>query len=215
MKKTIISIGLCLLVSNFCSVYGQLGKDKNQQHTGFYLSMSVGPAFGTIFDEMKGAHTEKLDFKGTGALFDVKIGAAIKENIILHATMASTSLSDAKVTSNKQGIGKTNDVSINENMMIGAGLTYYIMPSNVFLSGSLGIGNYSVTNSKNSDNAVKTDNGFSMQLKVGKEWWLGRRWGLGAALTYGKTVVTNGPYGGTEEKLNSNRIGILFNATFN
>ena len=54
-----------------------------------------------------------------------------------------------------------------------------------------------------------------MQLKAGKEWWISKRWGLGIAFTYGKTFVHNGPRDGEEEKLNSNRFGILLNATFN
>ena len=70
--------------------------------------------------------------------------------------------------------------------MIGGGITYYIMPSNIFLQGSLGIGNFNlIDNDKKT--SVSTDRGFSMQLKVGKEWWISKRWRLGVALTYGKT----------------------------
>ncbi len=98
--------------------------------------------------------------------------------------------------------------------MIGGGITYYIMPSNIFLSGSLGIGGFTLIEDDNNTN-VSTDNGFSMQLKVGKEWWVSKKWGLGVALTYGKTKLTNKPGGSVEERMNSNNLGILFNATLN
>ena len=215
MKNVFLLLCFCLFTSNFVSVYGQseVSNVKYRQHTGFYLSLSAGPAFGTISNQIKGGDLEK--YSGTGALFDLKIGAALQENLILHATMISTSISGAKVTL-PNASGRLNDnMSINENMLIGGGLTYYVMPQNILLSGSVGVGNYNITDTKNSDNNRKTDNGFSMQLKIGKEWWVGKRWGLGMSLTYGKTFLNNGPYDGIENKFNSNRFGVLFNATFN
>jgi len=97
--------------------------------------------------------------------------------------------------------------------MFGGGLTYYIMPQNIFLSGSLGIGNFTMMDQKN-DQTTSTQRGFSMQLKAGKEWWVSKKWGLGLSVTYGTTSLTNNS-GGISEKLNSNRFGILFNATLN
>ena len=215
MKNVFLLLSLCLFTGNFCSVYGQSGDGKYRQHTGFYLSMSVGPTFGLITDDMSGTINNKLEFSGTGFQFDIKIGGAVQENLILHACMASTMISGPKINSANQ-VGRLKDnMGISENMLVGAGLTYYIMPSNFFLSGTAGMGNYTFTDSKDSENSIKTDNGFSMQLKVGKEWWVGKRWGLGVSLTYGTTIVNNGPYDGVEEKLTSNRFGILFNATFN
>jgi hypothetical protein len=208
-KNVILLLSFCLMTSNFHSVYAQSNKDKHQQHTGFYLSMGMGPAFGKITSDM--GH-EQIDMSGTGMKFDFKIGGAVRENLILHATMISTMLNGPSVKSSYGGTGKTeNTLSISENMLIGGGLTYYVMPSNLFLSGSLGLGNYSLTDTKNDVNG-STNGGFSMQLKVGKEWWVARRWGLGIALTYGKTFVDNTA---GNEKLNSSRFGILFNATLN
>jgi len=213
MKNIFLLLSICLLASNLFSVYGQsdFGNEKYRRHTGFYLSMSVGPTFGGISYSVKGSPGQ-IEFSGTGAQFDLKIGGAVKENLILHASMITTSISGAKVN---QAGRLSENVSISENMLIGGGLTYYVMPSNIFLSGSAGMGYYNIIDTKESDNNIKTDNGFSMQLKVGKEWWVGKKWGLGVALTYGTTIVNNGPYDGIEEKLTSNRFGILFNVTLN
>jgi len=215
MKNVFLVLIFCLLTGIFCSVNGQTDKGKFQQHTGFYLSMSIGPTFGTIVDDMKGAVTDKLEFSGTGAQFDIKIGGAVQENLILHASMISTLVNGPKIKSPNQTGRLTDNLGISENMIIGVGLTYYIMPDNFFLSGSAGMGYFTLTDNKEPKNNINTDNGFSMQLKAGKEWWLGKRWGLGIALAYGKTILKNGPYDGTEERFNSNRFGILFNATFN
>jgi len=119
------------------------------------------------------------------------------------------------MTVDNQTMTASGDVSINESMFLGGGLTYYFMPNNIFISGSIGMGGFSLTDVANSSNNVSTNNGFSMQLKAGKEWWVSRKWGLGVALTYGKTNVNNTPSSDIKEKINSNRFGIVFNATLN
>ena len=216
MRKIFFLFSVFICLGSFHHVYGQFEQwnEKSNQHTGFYLSMSIGPAFGTINNDLISPYKEKFEYDGTGSLFDIKVGGAIKENFILHATLASTALIGPKVTSSNSGSGKaSNNLNISESM-IGGGVTYYFMPTNVFLSASVGVGSYTITDTKNDDINGSTDNGFAMQLKIGKEWWISKRWGLGAALTYGKTIVNNS-YSGYEENLNSNRISILFNATFN
>jgi hypothetical protein len=181
------------------------------QHKGFFLSMSVGPNFPSITAEVVGDYN--LKFKGTGAQFDLKIGGAIKENLILHASLTSNTMAGPKITSDGSSQNTSNNLALGETIM-GGGITYYVMPANISLSGSLGIGNFTLIDNDN-DSSVSTDRGFSMQLKVGKEWWISKRWGLGVALTYGKTKLTNTPGGGVEELMNSNNFGILFNATLN
>lgn len=173
--------------------------------------MSVGPNFPNISDEV--VNFMNLEYTGTGAQFDLKIGGAVQENLILHATLVSNSVVGPKITSSGMSQNSSNDLSIGE-AMIGAGMTYYFMPANIFVSGSAGLGNFTLNDNKNDIN-ISTDRGFSFQLKAGKEWWVSRRWGLGVAVSYMKTMVTNKPGGGTEEKLNSNNFAIVFNATLN
>lgn len=180
-------------------------------HKGFYLSMGLGTVFGNI--NMDSNELGEVVYSGVGAIFDFKIGGAIKENLILHGSLMSSAMSGPNVKTN-MGSGKSsNNINLGE-AMIGGGLTYYVMPANVSLSGSLGLGNFTVINN-DTDTNVSTERGFSMQLKVGKEWKVSRKWGLGVAATYGKTSVDNRPGGGIQEVLNSNRFGIMFNASFN
>ena len=198
-------------------IYLQSAKaqDKNHQHTGFFLSMSAGPVFGNISDDVTGDvnGTYRMDMNGGGALFDFKIGGAIQENLILHATLISQTMPGPTIKiSDNPSIKATDELTVGE-AMFGGGLTYYIMPQNIFLSGSLGIGNFTMMDQKN-DQTTSTQRGFSMQLKAGKEWWVSKKWGLGLSVTYGTTSLTNNS-GGISEKLNSNRFGILFNATLN
>lgn len=151
-------------------------------------------------------------FQGVGGAFDFKIGYALVENIILHATLATKSMYGPEVSSNGHSETVSNDISISETM-IGGGLTYYIMPVNIFCSGSIGLGNVSIENSEK-DVSGSTDKGFAMQLKIGKEWWISRRWGLGLAFAYGRTKLTNNPNNNVKELIDSNNFGIHLSATF-
>lgn len=206
MKKVLI---LCLVLFCFYKLQAQEGY---HQHDGFYLSMSVGPLFGSVTDDL-GSNT--LDMRGTGAQFDFKIGGAIKENLILHATLISNTLPGPSIkVSNNSSVKSSDNLTVGE-AMFGVGLTYYMMPSNIFISGTIGLGNFSIIDSQDSKNNVSTQRGISMQLKFGKEWWISKNWGFGVGLTYGKTNLTNEPGDGIVEKLDSNRFGILFNTTFN
>ena len=206
MKKLFFLVLFLISISNLNA------QDVIRGHHGFYLSMGVGPVFGKISDDLG---TYIMDMSGTGAVFDFKIGGAIKENLILHATLISNSLVGPTITTSDNSSIKANDNLNVGEAMLGAGITYYVMPQNVLLSGTLGLGNFSITDNTNSANNVSTKTGFSMQLKVGKEWKVSKKWGLGAAITYGKTHLTNEPGGGVVEKMDSNRFGILFNASLN
>lgn len=213
MKKiTVLTLLLLTATLSFAQMEQLTRLPEGRQHKGFFLSLSIGPNFPTITSEVKGY--PKYTFTGTGALFDIKIGGAVQENLILHGTILSSSMVGPKVSSGSNSQNASNNLAIGE-AMFGGGITYYIMPQNIFLSGSVGFGGYSLIDNTNSNNSVSTDKGFSMQIKAGKEWWVSKRWGLGIAVTYGKTKLTNSPSGGVEEFMDSNNFGVLFNATLN
>jgi hypothetical protein len=187
-------------------------------HDGFYLSMALGAFFDNISDKATMASTPPqyadVTFDGSGAEFDIKIGGAIAENFILHATLVSSAIAEPKITVNGKGYSAPGNLAIGESLL-GIGATYYLMPTNFFGSASFGLGRFSMTDDTDS---YITERGFGMQLKVGKEWWVGRNWGLGVGVTYGKTVLTStddSQVYAITEKFNSNHFGILFNATFN
>lgn len=223
MKKLLI---LCLIL---CGIHNLNAQEIIQrprgyhQHKGFYLSMNMGPVFGNVIktDDPYGNNSPTRNFSGTGVLSDVKIGVAIYENIILHVTSVSHLLSGPTVTTTfspsdfNPTIRKMPDsFSINESM-VGIGFTRYLMPANFYLSASVGTGFFTTVDTNKSPSRVLTDPGFSMQIKVGKEWWIAKNWGLGLGLSYGKTKLRNLPANEDAEKFNSNRIGINLSATFN
>ena len=62
----------------------------------------------------------------------MKIGGAIRENLILHATLTTNYVAGPEISSNGESINSSNNLEIGESM-IGGGITYYLMPSNILL----------------------------------------------------------------------------------
>jgi len=219
MKKLLIAFIVLFGVYQLNAQEVLVLQDGYHKHDGFYLSMNTGPVFGNVFSNDKSySSPNTMDMSGPGAVIDFKIGGAIRENLILHADIISNAVVGPTIIStgniNPPKVKAPQTLSVGEEMY-GVGITYYIMPSNILLSGTLGLGSFSIIDSKNDNNNVITDRGFSMQLKLGKEWWVSKNWGLGVGLTYGSTNVTNKPDNGSTEEISSNRFGILFNTTFN
>lgn len=209
MRKLLLFLIVTLFVFN---VKAQEKKPyEYHNHDGFYLSMSVGPNFSGIRNNVVNDAIYK--YSGTGSIFDLKIGGSINENLILHGTILTSSLSGPKIESNGENIKTSNSLSMDE-VMVGGGFTYYMLPSNIFVSVSAGVGGFALTDEEE-DIDISTDKGFSFQLKLGKEWWISKNWAFGIGLSYGNSNVTNKPNEYLTEKLNSNNLSILFNTTFN
>jgi hypothetical protein len=109
-------------------------------------------------------------------------------------------------------------LSVSDNSY-GIGLTYYFMPANVFLGGTIGLGTISFSSEVNGTTSnSSSQTGFALQLKVGKEWWVSKRWGLGVSGGYGLVTASDKPdssypnYSGT---LSTNKFFVLFNTTYN
>lgn len=202
MKKLLF---LSFVLLSTLSISAQNG---SHEHDGFYLSLAGGASSGSITDKVSSA---EMKFDGTGGAFDFKIGGTISKNLILHATLSSLAITGPKITIGGNSASASNDVSVGQ-AMLGAGLTYYT-PSNFFFSGSIGSGNFTVVDSQNNKNE-STDHGFAFQLKLGKEWWVSKNWGLGVSAIMQSCSVNNEDSGVTE-KISGTQFGIAFNATFN
>ena len=182
---------------------------QDRTHNGFYLSMQTGPAFGYINGNSN--QSSSYTVSGTGFAFDIQIGGAIKENLILHGTIVFKSIFGPEFDDGVNKVTISKDYSFDE-LMMGIGTTRYLR-NNFFITANIGLGQFSLADDTN-NTTIDTDYGFSYQLKIGKEWWISNRWGLGAAFEYGgtRTKDTMGDY---QETWQSHRFGIKFTATLN
>jgi len=181
-------------------------------HDGFFLRLAPGYGTGSASIEEAGA---KLEFSGALANGEIAIGGRISDNLLLHGTMFGWIMSDPKGELSVSGVGSTSGDVSGELMMsgFGAGLTYYLMPANVYFTGSLGVG--SLSSQLEDPFKGDSDSGFAFTLGIGKEWWVGDAWGLGfeGGLDYFSAknkdiVISNESWSGPSYALR-------FSATFN
>jgi hypothetical protein len=154
-------------------------------HDGFFLRFTVGPGFG-IFNgtghlvTAQGGTDNVSSNEGGQAGGSFSMGGAVAENLILHGDIWLTVFSDEKRGNQLyQEFGTA---------VIGLGLTYYWMPYNIYLTGSLGFANSFLTlrdrfaGWNDEDRASETARGVGLSIVTGKEWWVSDNWAVGVAL---------------------------------
>jgi hypothetical protein len=184
------------------------------QHDGFYLSLNGGPAFGKIVLDMQNSPVRQMIFSGNGFESDFRIGGAPVENFILSVDLITRSIVGPELDIDGIKLTANDNVSASDQT-IGLGLTYYIMPVNLFLSGTIGMGKFALTTNVGNSSSQA---GLSFRLKVGKEWWVSKNWGLGCAIGYNHVSAddqTGGAPPGYSGALSTDKISLLFNTTFN
>jgi hypothetical protein len=183
-----------------------------QTHDGFFLAMGLGFG-GMSFTEDYGSYTVESD-GGIAADFDFKIGGCLANNLAMHFSMTSISLGGYDLIEDGENIGSP-DYSLGISFM-GIGMTYYFMPYNIFLSGSVGISQFTISD-LDSDASVSSDNGFGFHIAAGKEWWVSENWGLGISLgiTHASVNQNNSEYDDYDIDIKGTAFAVMFSATFN
>lgn len=181
----------------------QISSSNEIVRKGFYFSGAVGPAFGTITGSDNSGTA--LNVKGTAVDIDLQVGGSIQDNLFLHGTILAKTIQSPTVN----GTQLSNSYYFNESM-VGIGVTKYFT-NDFFLTGNVGFAKYSF---EEKNTSFTTDGGLGVQVKAGKEWWVGRHWLLGIAIQYSHLNLTSNPGAGITEKWNGDRFGVLFHTSF-
>lgn len=172
--------------------------------------------------EHAGSPALKLDWTGGAGFAGAALGFSIAPNLILLGGVDYLLIINPKV--------KVNDKSVTANdsrmsfLLLSLGVSYYVMPLNLYLSGSLGLA-AARSSAPGWQAASNTGAGLGLQLDVGKEWWVSADWGMGVALRFTHAGVPSGdgprtlpagtPAGGGPSGVFANVLSVLFSATYN
>jgi hypothetical protein len=191
-------------------LFSQTGTSSHQ-HEGFFGRLILGTGTGkTVIEDVEGSD---MEFKGSPFGARIQLGGSISKNLILFGEFGVISISEPDVTwMNEEAALTGTDLSVND---YGLGLSYYLMPSNIFISGSLNISKNTIEiNNTDDEDATtgETDSGLGFYLSVGKEWWVGDKWAIGGAIF---TQISNTKDSGPDENPISNQyFGIAFTVTY-
>lgn len=181
------------------------------QHDGFYLRMQLGPGYTSMTGE---AGSTDIEVKGAGAGFSIAVGGAVAENFILFGHLiADTAMEpEVKIT----GVGSGTAKGSASLTGFGLGAAFYVMPANLYLSGSL-LGAQISISDEDGDKVGETKVGFGMDLSIGKEWWVSDNWGVGVAGQFMAARMKDKEAipGGTVPEWTAWGFSIAFSATFN
>jgi hypothetical protein len=190
--------------------------DAKHHHDGFMLRLAIGLGFGGVGGDQQILTGKEVALSGIGLNFGVGIGGALTENLVLNADLFQATLFNPEVEIDGEDAGRADelkdDLGVGEDSEltgIGIGVTYYLMPANVYFAGSVGIGKVIFVD--RSGDRGGSDVGFATNLMIGKEWWVGVDWGIGVA---GQLIIIAakddilGNVGGLG-------FGLMFSATYN
>ena len=170
---------------------------------GFFMRLSAGGGSASTSLDFMGVNVE---MSGFATDLNFAVGGVVTPNLAVHGTLFGWLVSDPDVEAGGLSTEITGDLDLSA---IGIGITYFIMPANVYLSGSIGAGSLTLDAPTGEG---ETDMGPVIDLTIGKEWWVSDSWGIGAAASLGYHSV---PEKGIDENWSGTSFAIRFSATYN
>jgi hypothetical protein len=141
-------------------------------HRGFYLAAQLGGGYLALTSRNEGG---VATLTGGGANVWVSAGASLIENLVLHADATTSFVNKPTLTYNDSDPVRAANVRANL-WGFGGGATYFIMPLNVYVGGSLLLNQASI--GLEGEAAASTDFGIGGALRAGKQFWIGDSWGV-------------------------------------
>ena len=200
--RSACSIAVVIAVVAMCATAAAAPNGPRDHAGGFFLRLSAGGGAARTSIEEAGS---ELEVSGSSGDLHVAIGAMVAPNLAIHGTIFGWLLSDPDVKLDGMSGSLSGDLDMTA---FGGGVTYYFMPVNLYVSGSLGAGSLSGSG----DIDGETDTGLALDVTAGKEWWVGDGWGLGAAAAF---EYQSFPDGDIDGNWSGPAFAVRFSATMN
>lgn len=200
--------GWAVLVLALCANVALAGQPR--VHDGFFLRLSAGggPANAKIETQ-----TGSVEFSGGAMDFNMAIGGRVQENLIMHGTLFGWTLENPRGDVAIPGVPvySGSPEGTLDLAAFGGGLTYYFMPANIFLTGSVGSGWLEGSG----DLEGESESGFAAEAGIGKEWWVADSWGLGGTFAVSYFSMKDKSFLGAPDNWSGFGYTLRFTATLN
>jgi len=173
-----------------------------ETHDGFAARLAIGGGYAASSESIGGT---SMKITGGSVLMSFAFGYAVIENLIVNVDLFGAGTMSPKVSAGGSSMSP-DDASLT-NAGFGGGVTYYVMPVNLYVAASVGMARSML---EVSGMEFRTGTGFGVNAMLGKEWWISENWGLGVAGQFLYMRVPDGDY-----TLGTLGGGVLFSATYN
>lgn len=165
--------------------------EQEPKHLGVQLRTLLGVA---VLHAQQQVGSEQTEIDGIGPAFEFALGAMVGEQLALNLDIVL-----AHSPAAEYGV---LDETVFTALHAGAGITYWFMPANLFVAFSLGAARSSVEGEPvrigiEVPASDPSEVGLGGHLVLGKQFWLTRRFGLGAAVSLLSSIAPN-PIGGED-----------------
>ena len=184
-------------------------------HDGFFSRMLLGVGYAELVE--KNVMGSDLKFSGATVPFRFQLGGQFLKNLIAYGEFGFASQTNPEMEWMGQSKSSSDmTVSVGD---LGIGITYYLMPVNIYFSLSLLYSSVQLEyDNTKSESEINFDNGNGINIMVGKEWWISDQWALGVALYgyYSAVHVQTSIEGSKYEYYSYNySFGATFSFTYN
>ena len=177
-----------------------------ETHDGFYLRLTTGLGYASSSVDAGGS---TVKFSGLSGNTTLGVGWAIFNNFIINADIFGAKMTNPTVTQDGTDMGDAGGMSL-MTYGLGIGVTYYFMPINIYLTGSVGPAWISA---EQGGSSVDSKTGWGINAALGKEWWVSANWGLGLAGQFLYTKIPTNANASSD--FGTLSAGLLFTATYN
>jgi tetratricopeptide (TPR) repeat protein len=175
----------------------------HHSHDGFFLRVQLGFGFTTLT-----ADRADVEVSGASGHFSLAAGAALAGKLVLYGELGGGSVTEPSVKSGNRSTMFDGNLSV---VTFGVGAAYYIMPINIYVSGTVGASQVTL---RVEHQMLESKTGYGVTLSAGKEWWVSKDLGLGAALQlHGSAVKEDIPI--DPDTLTPTWVSLAFSGTYN
>jgi hypothetical protein len=174
-----------------------------ERHDGFFLRFSLGPGYAAAREDKTSG---KLSGSSATGIF--AIGFSPIEDLAIHLNSEVDMVFSGQVD---LPAGRAEDDKSDTLRNVGVGISYYLMPLNLYFSGAL----LAAKGYRQPAGQSKIDEskwGVGLSLSAGKEWWVSDNWGLGV---FGRFHMSTFDGQGAGEKYTTNALTLGGSFTFN
>lgn len=184
------------------------------RHDGFFLRLTLGLGGGAIGLDAKGDADDRA-FVGGGWASSIDVGGSNGDNLALFVRLREATLGNPAVYVDDDKI-KDADASAMTQGMLGGGISYFIMPLNMYLGAAIGIAVLSGRYRRPGRDELKYNGtvGFGFDGEIGKEWWIADDWGLGIAARVSIAQVPGGDSLPDSSEFGAAFVSVLLSATY-